>query len=212
VLWTTRQMRSTRSSKFPLLPTSHLQSLIMPSPWGLNDPTEGSRVQLTNPWDTTASEFGWQSIGTTTYTTSRGNNAIAQSNPSGGTAYLNNYRPNSATQNFVYPYTTASTPPSSYVDASITQLFYTVNTYHDLLYLLGFNERAGNFEVNNNGQGGVGNDQAILNTQDGSGTNNANFATPPDGQLPRMRMYVWTKSTPNRDGSFEAGIVIHEYT
>jgi extracellular elastinolytic metalloproteinase len=55
-------------------------------------------------------------------------------------------------------------------------------------------------------------DQVILNTQDGSGTNNANFATPPDGQLPRMRMYIWTKSTPYRDSSFEAGVVIHEYT
>jgi len=58
----------------------------------------------------------------------------------------------------------------------------------------------------------LGNDQVILNTQDGSGTNNANFATPPDGQLPRMRMYIWTKTTPNRDCSFEAGVVIHEYT
>jgi extracellular elastinolytic metalloproteinase len=48
------------------------------------------------------------------------------------------------------------TPPSSFVDASVVQLFYTANTYHDLLYLLGFTEKAGNFEVNNNGQGGSG--------------------------------------------------------
>ena len=48
--------------------------------------------------------------------------------------------------------------------------------------------------------------------QDGSGTNNANFATPPDGQRPRMRMYVWDQSTPMRDGDLEAGIVIHEYS
>jgi extracellular elastinolytic metalloproteinase len=25
-------------------------------------------------------------------------------------------------------------------------------------------------------------------------------------------MYIWNKSTPNRDSSFEAGVVIHEYT
>ena len=104
------------------------------------------------------------------------------------------------------------TPPSSYINASTVQLFYTANMYHDLLYLLGFTEKAGNFETNNNGQGGTGNDLVILNAQDGSGTNNANFATPPDGQPGRMRMYTWTLSTPNRDGSFEAGIVIHEYT
>lgn len=44
------------------------------------------------------------------------------------------------------------------------------------------------------------------NSQDGSGTNNANFATPPDGSRPRMRMYYWTGSQPYRDGDFEAGI------
>lgn len=52
----------------------------------------------------------------------------------------------------------------------------------------------------------------ILNAQDGSGTNNANFATPVDGQKPRMRMFMWTYSTPNRDCSFDAGVIIHEYT
>ena len=116
---------------------------------------------MTNPWSTTASEFGWQGTGSTTYTVTRGNNGIAQSNPSGGTAYLNNYRPTSSSQTFVYPYSVTSTPPSSYIDASITQLFYTANTYHDLLHTLGFNERAGNFEVNNNGAGGVGNDMVV---------------------------------------------------
>ncbi|KAJ4319003.1 hypothetical protein N0V94_004140 [Neodidymelliopsis sp. IMI 364377] len=104
------------------------------------------------------------------------------------------------------------TPPSTYANASVTQLFYTVNTYHDLLYTLGFTEKAGNFEINNNGQGGTGNDYAIVNAQDGSGTNNANFATPPDGQPGRMRMFLWTQSTPYRDCTFEAGVVIHEYT
>ncbi|EAT82089.2 hypothetical protein SNOG_10695 [Parastagonospora nodorum SN15] len=181
-------------------------------PWGLNDPTEGSRAVVTNPWDTTASEFTWQGTGTTTYNVPRGNNAIAQSNTDGGSDYLSNYRPTSTSQNFSYPYTLQMSPPSTYVDASVTQLFYTANVYHDLLHSLGFNERAGNFEVNNNGAGGSGNDMVILNTHDGSDTNNANFATPPDGQPGRMRMFLWDLSTPNRDSSFEAGVVIHEYT
>jgi hypothetical protein len=63
-----------------------------------------------------------------------------------------------------------------------TQLFYTANMYHDLLYNLGFNEAAGNFETNNNGVGGKGSDAVVLNAQDASGTNNANFAPPVDGQ------------------------------
>lgn len=104
------------------------------------------------------------------------------------------------------------TDQTSYRDASITQLFYSANKYHDLLYLLGFTEAAGNFEQNNNGQGGSGNDFVILNAQDGSGTNNANFATPADGSPGRMRMYMWTYTTPRRDCSFDLGVVIHEYT
>ncbi|KMP09548.1 extracellular elastinolytic metalloproteinase [Coccidioides immitis RMSCC 2394] len=181
-------------------------------PWGINDPTDGEREVLTDPWDGNASEFTWISDGRTRYPTTRGNNGIAQDNPSGGNQYENNYRPMSDDLRFEYPYSTDMSPPDSYIDASITQLFYTSNVYHDLLYILGFTERAGNFEFNNNNQGGRGNDYVILNSQDGSGTNNANFATPPDGQPGRMRMYTWTTSRPNRDGSFEAGIVIHEYT
>ncbi|KAM5435825.1 Extracellular metalloproteinase 4 [Microsporum ferrugineum] len=180
-------------------------------PWGVNDPTDGERAHLYFPWFKTGSR-NWHIDGRGWHTTTRGNNAIAQDNPSGGWEYEDNHRPTNPLLIFRYPYTQSMTPPASYRDASITQLFYTGNVYHDLLYILGFNEKAGNFQVNNWGKGGKGNDFTILNTQDGSGVNNANFATPPDGQPGRMRMYVWDTSTPYRDGSFEAGIVIHEYT
>ncbi|KAF2737745.1 extracellular metallo proteinase mep [Polyplosphaeria fusca] len=182
-------------------------------PWGLNDPTEGERVVVEDPYNPVASEFGWHSTGDQSYTVTRGNNGIAQINPSGGSGYLNNPRPDGGEDlKFEFPYSLNETNPLVYQNASITQLFYTANVYHDLLHQLGFNERAGNFEVNNNGAGGVGNDFVILNSQDGSGTNNANFATPPDGQPGRMRMYMWNKSMPFRDCAFEAGVVIHEYT
>ncbi|KAK2749929.1 Extracellular metalloproteinase 9 [Myotisia sp. PD_48] len=181
-------------------------------PWGVNDPTDGQRTIVTDPWNITASEFTWfGDSASNKYTTTRGNNAIAQENPTGGNSYLNNYRPNKPDLKFNFPYTTSMSPPSSYRDASITQLFYTSNMFHDLMHAFGFNERAGNFEQNNNGQGGAGNDFAILNAQDGSGTNNANFATPPDGQPGRMRMYTWTTASPQRDGCFDQGIVIHEF-
>jgi extracellular elastinolytic metalloproteinase len=202
----------TRSSPSPRRPASETSNANESSPWGINDPTEADRVVISEPWDSTASEFTWLSDGSSNYTTTRGNNAIAQTNPSGGSSYLNNYRPSSSSLTFEYDYSPSMTNPSDYVDASVTQLFYTTNKYHDLLYALGFTERAGNFEANNHGQGGAGNDFVILNAQDGSGTNNANFATPPDGQPGRMRMYLWTQTTPRRDCSFEAGVVIHEYT
>lgn len=96
---------------------------------------------------------------------------MAQTNPSGGSSWQNNYRPSEADLDFDYDWSVSWSPPSVYSNASVTQLFYTANTYHDVLYDLGFTEAAGNFETNNNGQGGVGNDFVILNSQDGSGTN-----------------------------------------
>lgn len=125
---------------------------------------------------------------------------------------MNDYRPTSSSLNFNYGLDLANSNPRTYANASVTQLFYTVNMYHDLLYSLGFNEAAGNFETNNDGQGGRGNDAVILNAQDGSSTNNADFSTPPDGQAGRMRMFMWTTTSPARDCAFDAGVIVHEYT
>ena len=60
-----------------------------------------------------------------------------------------------------------------YSDLAVTQLFYTSNMYHDLLYRLGFDEISGNFQMDNFGRGGLGGDAVICQAQDGSGTDNA---------------------------------------
>jgi extracellular elastinolytic metalloproteinase len=54
-------------------------------------------------------------------------------------------------------------------------------------YRYGFDKLAGNFQQYNFG---TENDAVIANAQDGSGFNNANFMTPPDGQNGCMRMYL----------------------
>ena len=66
-----------------------------------------------------------------------------------------------------------------------SELFYTCNEIHDLFYRYGFNEISGNFQEHNQGRGGLGGDAVVAMAQDGSGMNNANFATPPDGSRPR---------------------------
>ncbi|KFY89279.1 hypothetical protein V500_05827 [Pseudogymnoascus sp. VKM F-4518 (FW-2643)] len=132
-------------------------------PWGTNDPTKGGRTLETNPYDSAGSPFTWQGDGRTTYTTTRGNNGIAQANYEGDNDYLNDYRPDAPGANFNYDLSLTETDPKKYAAASVTQLFYTANMYHDSLYTLGFNEAAGNFETNNNGAGGKGNDAVILN-------------------------------------------------
>ncbi|KAJ9061554.1 hypothetical protein DSO57_1019473 [Entomophthora muscae] len=102
--------------------------------------------------------------------------------------------------------------PESYLNASITNLFYWCNTLHDLYYRYGFDEAAGNFQENNFGRGGRGDDAVVASAQDADGYDNANFATPPDGQRPRMNMYIWDMSYPLRDGDLEDDIITHEYT
>ncbi len=170
------------------------------------------RVVVTDPLDAASSEFTWHGDGRADYLTTRGNNGVAGANWDRSGAWESDPRPVASNLTFDYAYTLNNNNFRSYANASITQLFFTANMYHDLLYLLGFTERAGNFETNNNGQGGAGSDFVILNAQDGSGTNNAQFSTPPDGQPGRMLMYMWDTATPQRDCSFEAGVVIHEYT
>src|SRR5262249_38272357 len=116
----------------------------------------------------------------------------------------------SATQNFTFPFS-ATADPRTLRAAAVTNLFYFNNIMHDFTYRLGFTEAAGNFQVNNFGRGGGGHDSVRAQAQEGSGTNNANFATPPDGQRPRMQMFLFTLTTPLRDASFDSDVVCHEY-
>ncbi|KAJ2807766.1 hypothetical protein H4R20_001144 [Coemansia guatemalensis] len=144
--------------------------------------------------------------------TTAGNNVWAQTNPDGGDSWIDNHRPAVAPYAaFDFPFNT-STEPSVYVDYSITQLFYTVNMMHDLAFVYGFNEAAGNFQDINFSGKGIGGDYVVANAQDGSSKNNAMFFSPPDGQHGLMRMYVWNATTPERDGSLEQDIVAHEFT
>ena len=94
----------------------------------------------------------------------------------------------------------------------VTHLFYLTNFYHDKLYSLGFTPAARNFQNDNFGGGGAGNDRVLGDAQDASGTNNANFTTPADGTSGRMQMYRFTGPSIDRDGSLDAEIVLHELT
>src|SRR5690606_31850860 len=84
--------------------------------------------------------------------------------------------------------------PADYVDAAITNLFYTCNALHDIWHHYGFDEESGNFQELNYTGTGQGEDAVIAQAQDGGGTNNANFATPPDGSPGVMQMYIWRTS------------------
>jgi len=176
-------------------------------------PDKFPRQLVQNPEDKVASPNGWFDQGTQKFTSTIGNNVYAQENWSGSNTYLTNQRPDGgAAHNFDFPFALTDTDPRNYINATVTNLFYMNNVIHDLFYKYGFDEVSGNFQQNNWGKGGKDNDPVIANAQDGSGTNNANFATPPDGQNGRMRMYIFTLTNPKRDGDLSNDIITHEFT
>ena len=153
------------------------------------------------------SPSGWVTNNTTI-----GNNVDAYLDRDNNNAADTNGRPVSSTRTFEYTADLTQAPTLLVnQNAAIANLFYLNNVIHDRLYRHGFNEAAGNFQTNNFGKGGLGNDAVLAEGQDGGGTNNANFSTPADGSKPRMQMYLWNKSTPNRDGDLDSDVVWHEY-
>jgi Zn-dependent metalloprotease len=177
-------------------------------------PDKGARQLVSFVGDTAINTAaGW--MGTSTVTT--GNNVEAyldtdanNAPDANNTTGLSNGHAFAADQNFTFPFSTTVDPRTQRA-AVVTNLFYYNNIMHDFSYNLGFTETARNFQTNNYGRGGIGNDSVRAEAQDGSGTNNANFATPPDGQRPRMQQYLFTSPNPDRDSSMDGDVVFHEY-
>ena len=171
-------------------------------PFPAENPDQTTHQLVTDPHDTTASPFGWHDTNGAAgneFTDTRGNNVAAQDdmdgNNTGGT------RPTgtgSSPLSFDIPFNPANEPEvGNNLNAAIVNLFYWNNIMHDLTFRYGFNAVAGNFQTNNYGAGGLGNDAVNADALDGlnvgiSGSNNnANFSTPPDGSAPRMQMFRW---------------------
>lgn len=167
---------------------------VFSEPW--ESPVHGPRSLVVNPADPIASPFGWHDTNGAPgpeFTITRGNNVHAGldlaapngidagTEPDGGPGLV-----------FDFPLD-LSLAPDTYRPAAVTNLFYWNNLIHDFSYKYGFDEASGNFQVNNYGRGGAGNDDVRAEGQDYSGTNNANFATPVDGSRPRMQMYIWNQ-------------------
>ncbi len=164
-------------------------------PFPLRNPDDGPDTVVNSPANATASPFGWHDtngVAGAEFTITRGNNAYAYldlcdtnsgNSPDGGVPL-----------NFDFPFNLPQSP-ANFRDASTVNLFYLNNMIHDIMYQYGFDEASGNFQENNYGNGGLASDSVNAEAQDGGGTNNANFATPPDGSNPRMQMYIWGGGT-----------------
>ncbi len=178
---------------------------------GVESPSHGSREVVSDPANVNASPFGWHDDNGRAgaeYTNTRGNNVRAYVDQNSNNQI--GFSPEGGNNlSFDFPFS-SNQQPSQYQAASVTNLFYGNNMVHDVWYEAGFDEVSGNFQENNYGNGGRASDYVNAELDIGP-FNNANMSTQADGTNPRMQMYLWNTTNPNRDGNFDSGIVIHEY-
>ena len=179
------------------------QYLVFPLP--LESPLDGDRQLITEPHNEIASPFAWHDVDGVEgpeFTITRGNNVWAFEFTKGGTQIGDS--PDGG-ENLDFSFDLDyKTQPITYQNASITNLFYTSNTVHDIVYHYGFDEESGNFQASNYNKGlkddtgaAIGEDDYVLAFgQDATGLNNASFATPPDGESPYLRMFLWSAVGP----------------
>ncbi len=159
-------------------------------PFPLESPEDGEQQIITEPWLVAgdAGTLGWHENGSNIFNYLRGNNVWTvedqDNNNTGG------YSSSGFVLQYDFPFDPTKEPEDN-LDAGLTNLFYSCNVLHDIFYQYGFDEAAGNFQDNNLGRGGAGDDYLYADALDGSGINNATFATPADGESPRMQMFKW---------------------
>ncbi|GLI72429.1 hypothetical protein PoHVEF18_000605 [Penicillium ochrochloron] len=163
------------------------------------DPRDGFEF-VVDP-ETASSPNGW------VYSTNTsGNNALAFKGAQTNVAV------ETSPDTFAYNHDETESPATPQnVGVAITNAFYVVNSLHDILYIYGFNEATFNFQDDNFGRGGQGNDRVTISVQDDRDTNNAEFYTPPDGQNGEMRLFLYDLTNPDRDGALEDDIITSLY-
>lgn len=183
---------------------------VYPEP--IESPNHGGRSIVTEPQDLNASPFGWHDTDGAEgaeFTITRGNNVWAFEDVDGGSDVGES--PDGGDE-LIFDFPLDITQDASaFTEAATVNLFYWNNIMHDVFYQYGFDEESGNFQENNYENGGAGTDFVFALAQDGSGTNNATFGTPPDGQNPVMRMFLWTTSGENAEVNVPSGSLAGAY-
>jgi hypothetical protein len=183
-------------ASFPATDNATYRVFAMP----FESPSDGDRSLVTNAANPNASPFGWHDtngVAGPEFTITRGNNVHAYADRDANNVVDPGSSPDGGPGlSFDFALDLDHRPLDSQ-PAMVTNLFYLNNIMHDVTYQYGFDEAAGNFQVNNYGHGGLGSDDVRAEAQDGSGRNNANFGTPADGLRPRMQMFEWRSSAPN---------------
>ena len=194
------------------------------------NPTPGVRLTAAPPYvprtlqsfqgDSVASPLGWTDGAATA-----GNNVVVGENLI-GTDFLRPTPTLGVNGDFSFPLQLGpGTNPLDYRDSANTNLFYWMNRAHDLHYLYGFDEQAGNFQADNRNRGGVGGDAVFAYTHYGTqalsfGDIENSFFTlegsDDDGVQPEVSMFLSAAAGELgdffTDGAYDAQVMVHEYT
>jgi len=177
------------------------------------------RVLLPLTGDPVASPMGWVINNETA-----GNNAIVGENVLGQQFITTARRTVAPNGDFSFPLMLGPAAPSPVVfpDSANVNLFYWVNRAHDMFYRYGFDEAAGNFQLDNYGRGGAEGDPLLAYTHYGAAAtfspslNNAFFNTRDltDGSPVMIAMYVNSSGAAGffADSAYAALTSTHEYT
>ena len=174
----------------------------------IQSPYFGERSIVESPWHPVASPFGWHDTDGQPDPESRfteGNNIDAfEANDNFGFQPFGGDR-----LDFTgYPFNQFYSQTSQYESAAITNLFYWGNVLHDVFYVYGFTESAGNFQQNNYGRGGKGEDlMRVQGQRNITGNCGAFFGVTNDGESPIMVL----GTCGNKDGSYDNVVNAHEY-
>ncbi|GAA4627697.1 hypothetical protein GCM10023196_040960 [Actinoallomurus vinaceus] len=221
---------------FPANPPTDYRTRDTRETWCLTRTAGCDRV-IGNPasplaWDVDPGVSGTASTGTT-----RGNNewaAEAWNNATGTGFNMNGFATPRPDREYKYPWTNQwyaqkcapgvfDSPQRNDIDAADANLHAMHNRMHDFSYNLGFTETAWNLQDDDFGKGGLGGDPEHGNAQSGARVttslirDNANQATPPDGNPPTTNMYLWQSIagsfySPCVDGDYDMSVIGHEYT
>ena len=175
-------------------PSNDASYHVWPAP--LKNPLDGPRMMTSNPWDTIASPYGWHDINGVKgpeFSITRGNNVHAFQDRQNTGKSSNDEPDGGMDMIFDFPFN-AESEPEEQVQAAVVNLYYWVNYMHDFSYRFGFTEAAGNYQQNNYGKGGIGQDPVMALVQQGAETgkkNNAFFQSNLEGTSGTMSMYVF---------------------
>lgn len=170
-------------------------------------PYETERQVVIEPTHPVASPRGWHYYvdgASTNAMTTTGNNVIAfDANDNYG------FQPNGGEDfDFTgFEFGDEYSSNDQFESASITNVFYLANKVHDVLYIYGFDEPAGNFQKENFGLGGHSGDFVEAKIQKSTNRCNSSFGVGPDGSKGVMT----TNICRGRDADFDATVIIHEY-